>query len=56
MDEVEINGITYVPKKSMTEGQPYVIVRTSNAGAFAGYMEKRNGKEVTLVDARRLWY
>lgn len=35
---------------------PYVIVRTFSAGCFAGYLEKRNGKEVTLTDARRLWY
>jgi hypothetical protein len=35
---------------------PYKIVRTYSAGVFAGYLESRNGKEVVLRDARRLWY
>ncbi len=35
---------------------PYVIVRTYSAGVFAGYLEKREGQEVTLKNARRLWY
>ena len=34
----------------------YVIVRTYSAGAFAGTLESRDGKEVVLTDARRLWY
>ena len=34
----------------------YVIVRTYSAGVFAGTLEKENGKEVTLTNARRLWY
>lgn len=33
----------------------YVIVRTFSAGVFAGYLESRNGKEVVLLNARRLW-
>lgn len=35
---------------------PYVIVRTYSAGCFAGHLERREGREVTLTDARRLWY
>ena len=35
---------------------PYVIVRTTSAGVFAGYLESREGKEVVLINARRLWY
>ncbi len=35
---------------------PYIIVRTQSAGAFAGTLKKREGKEVTLTNARRLWY
>lgn len=35
---------------------PYVIVRTFSAGVFAGYLEARNGKEVVMVLARRLWH
>lgn len=34
----------------------YVIVRTYSAGVFAGYLESRNGPEVILKNARRLWY
>lgn len=34
----------------------YVIVRTYSAGVFAGELEYRNGKEVVLKNARRLWY
>jgi hypothetical protein len=34
----------------------YVIVRTYSAGVFAGELESRNGKEVILLNARRLWY
>lgn len=34
----------------------YVIVRTYSAGVFAGTLESRNGKEVVLTGARRLWY
>jgi hypothetical protein len=34
----------------------YVIVRTQSAGAFAGYLEKRQGKFVVVSNARRIWY
>jgi hypothetical protein len=34
----------------------YVIVRTYSAGVFAGTLVTRNGREVELSDARRLWY
>lgn len=36
--------------------KPYVIVRTYSAGVFAGTLESRDGKEIVLSDARRLWY
>ena len=39
-----------------TDGLRYVIVRTYSAGVFAGYLKERNGKEATLLQARRLWY
>lgn len=38
------------------EKKPYVIVRTYSAGVFAGYLEKRDGKEAIITNARRLWY
>lgn len=34
----------------------YVIVRTQSAGVFAGYLKSRKGQEVTMTDARRIWY
>ncbi len=34
----------------------YVIVRTYSAGVFAGCIESRNGQEIVLRHARRLWY
>lgn len=34
----------------------YQIVRTYSAGVFAGYVVSRNGREVVMKDARRLWY
>lgn len=62
--EIEINGIKYVPASSVKtlakaksfKNMPYVIVRTYSAGVFAGYLAKRTGQEVTLKQARRIWY
>ena len=34
----------------------YVIVRTYSAGVFSGEFVSRNGQEVILKNARRLWY
>lgn len=34
----------------------HVIARTYSAGVFAGTVESRDGKEIVLTDARRLWY
>jgi hypothetical protein len=39
----------------MKKAKKYVIVRTYSAGVFAGYLESRNGQEVVLTQARRLW-
>jgi len=33
-----------------------VIARTARAGVFAGTLARRDGMEVELTDARRLWY
>jgi len=40
----------------MSKKLPYVIVRTFSAGVFAGSLKIKKGKEVTLHNARRLWY
>ena len=42
-------------KKQSANGK-YVIVRTYSAGVFAGNLKSRDGKEVVLTDARRIWY
>lgn len=34
----------------------YVIVRTYSAGVFAGDLESRNGQEVVVRNARRIYY
>lgn len=44
------------PKGTGLRAGQYVIVRTNTAGVFAGVLERREGKEVELRDARRLWY
>jgi len=61
-ESVKINGVDYVPASSVTvkaqsvDGMDAVIIRTYSAGVFAGYLKGRIGKEVELVNARRLWY
>ena len=61
LNEIEINGQIYVQKEGHTpafnaEGLPYVIIRTYSAGVHAGYLEKKEGGEVTLRNSRRIWY
>jgi hypothetical protein len=61
METVMINGVEYVPASQVIpvetmDGMEYKIVRTFSAGVFAGYIEKREGKEVTMRNARRIWY
>lgn len=55
-EEININGTIYVPKETKTEGMPYVMVRTPSAGVFAGYLRAKEGKEVVLENARRIWH
>jgi len=55
MEKICINGVNYVREKLENELE-YVVIRTYSAGVFAGYLESRNGKEVKLKNARRLWY
>lgn len=33
-----------------------VIIRADRAGVFFGTLKEKNGSEVTLENARRLWY
>lgn len=43
------------PAKRKAVAARYVIVRTVSAGVHAGVLVKRDGQEVTLKDARRIW-
>lgn len=62
-ETIVINGEEYVkksavlntPAKSM-KGKKYVIVRTYSAGVFAGYLDKKEGQNAIVLQARRLWY
>jgi len=54
MEVITLNGKQYqevcVPSKTGV-----VLIRTYSAGVHFGTIKERNGKEVTLVNARRLW-
>ena len=62
IDEIVIDGETYVPLHSIdverecVKNNKFAMVRTYSAGVFAGYLKERDGKEVTLQDAIRIWY
>lgn len=59
---ISIDGVNYIKesdiKKSAEtlDGMKYVMVRTQNAGVFAGYLKEKNGESVILKNARRMWY
>ena len=61
MNKITLNGVDYVPADSVeamaepVDGMRYCIIRTYSAGVHAGYVKSHNGKEVTLVNSRRLW-
>lgn len=64
INEIEVNGVKYIPKDSITgiekadnlDGMPFVMIRTYSAGVHFGYLEKREGLEVTLRKSRRVFY
>jgi len=43
------------PNETAKKYEGYKIVRTYSAGVFAGNIESRNGREVVMTNARRLW-
>ena len=59
---ISIDGVNYIKESDIKQvaekldGMRYVIIRTQNAGVFAGYLKEKIGEEVTLKNARRLWY
>lgn len=62
MNEVEINGVVYVPKGTdqsfapNVDGYPLVIIRAASAGVHYGYLHSRVGDEVVLKRSRRVFY
>ena len=52
MKQVTIDGVVYTAQQQ-SSGE--VLVRTYSAGVHIGTLKERNGKEVTLTNARRLW-
>lgn len=62
MEEIELNGKKYIDKSAIKArpalsiaNKKHVLVRTYSAGVWVGYLKKREGREVTLIGARRLW-
>ena len=59
---LKIDDVEYVRKDSLhkeavkLDGMDYVCIRTYSAGVHCGYLKSRDGKEVELVNSRRLWY
>ena len=53
MNEITINGEVYIKKHH--NASDYSIVRTYSAGVFFGIIESRDGKEVVIRNARRIW-
>ena len=61
---ITINGKDYINAEELSnripaekyDGMEYCMVRTYSAGVFAGYIESRDGKEVVMRKARRIWY
>src|ERR1035437_8961780 len=64
MESVILNNEEYVKKSSikieaqLIDGKPFVIVRSTTASPFFGYLEKEDdvAKTVVLVNARRIYY
>lgn len=55
---ITIDGVEYTPTAAIPEPKPQgpeVIVRTFSAGVHIGVLKSREGREVTLENARRLW-
>lgn len=58
MRKMIIDEVSYVAEEDVKVPEvsgDYVIVRTYSAGVFAGTLVKREGKEVELANARRIW-
>ena len=62
LEDMNLENMALEEKKDSKETENdkkngrYVIARTYSAGVFAGNLVSKNGKEVVLTNARRLWY
>ena len=54
-NEITINGEIYQKKIPMTDSEKYVLIRTYSAGVHFGEIVRRDGMEVELNNARRIW-
>ena len=60
---MKIDDVEYIRKDSVDnykkadsrDDMPFQMVRTYSAGVFFGYVESRDGQEVVLRDATRVW-
>lgn len=60
-ETIKIDEVEYIRKDSNVKAEKmddldYVIIRGDRSGVFAGYLKERDGKEVVLLKARRIWY
>lgn len=55
MNSVMIDGVEYV-RRTDPAATKHHMVRSRDAGVFVGTIESRDGAEVTMTDARRIWY
>lgn len=52
MNEIIVDGVVFVKKEP---GSDWYIIRTYSAGVHFGNIVRREGKEVELTNARRIW-
>ena len=61
IEKLTIEGVTYVPEGSTpepgkdAEGLRYAIVRSRDQGVMCGFVERIEGRQVTLLMARQMW-
>lgn len=55
IDDVEYVRADSVKLATETDGMRYCIIRCKDAGVHAGWVKERAGREVVLVNSRRLW-
>lgn len=64
MDKMEINGEVWVKESDIsqsaqiaekTDGMEYCVIRTYSAGVHIGYVKERDGKEIELINSRRIF-